>query len=204
MELKKLNLTSNKLSTIEGLWQRNAHISDDEKRKSGLRKLVHLSLSGNLITSLDGLRLDELAKNLPSLRSLYLQTFDRCLQNGVCRKTGYKEAVLARLPGLTNLDGERNPSASSFHQTAIEVEALISNPPPKPELFLPSPEPWITEEALGPHAGDSSSERSAGEIEYESKVKAVIRGIDESHTLFEVLKSELSKAQAKIISASTN
>lgn len=197
--LKRLNLSSNRLQTLDGLWLRNAHISaedGDRPRRVGLRKLTYLHLAGNLIDKLDGLRLDEMANSLPSLRSLYLQNFDRSLQNGVCRKNGYKESVLARLPNLSNLDGERDPRASSYHQVAAEVEGLIANPPPRVEIVLPSPSPWITDEDLRP------VERSI-EAEFESKVKKVVRSIDDCHALFEVVKSEIGKAQSRIFSSSS-
>lgn len=44
---------------------------------------------------------------LTSLRALYLQNLDRTLPNPVCGQPRYKARVLAQLPALTNLDGER-------------------------------------------------------------------------------------------------
>ncbi len=73
---------------------------------AALTRLESLCLTDNRIASLGALALPHLAQ-LTALRSLYLQNLDRSAPNAVCRAPGYKAAVLAALPQLTNLDGER-------------------------------------------------------------------------------------------------
>ena len=72
---------------------------------STLVKLESLKLQGNGI-GLPGLNLAGLAQ-LTNLRALYLQNIDRSNQCPACCEPGYKVKVLAQLPGLGNLDGER-------------------------------------------------------------------------------------------------
>ena len=96
-QLRRLQLCSNKLTRLE-----------PAQCFTGLTRLESLALQDNRLgPGLDALGLQELGAALPGLRALYLQHLDRTGSNPVCRAEGYKPALLAALPGLCNLDGER-------------------------------------------------------------------------------------------------
>ena len=70
-----------------------------------------------------------------------------CMQaNPVCRMRGYKKAVLAHLPGLSNLDGERNPTSlgySSAVQESETVAAEVRNKCTSPDFTFQQPDRWL-------------------------------------------------------------
>ncbi len=63
-------------------------------------------LQGNQLSTMPCLCLDNL-KDLKRLTALYLQQPDRTSANPVCALNGYRRSILAALPSLANLDGER-------------------------------------------------------------------------------------------------
>ena len=97
--LRKLTLTNNKLSSLEGLsW-------------GAWPAIEHVFVQANAIATVDALHLSSLAR-LATLKSLYLKNFDGSQPNPICSslRSGardYREAVLKTLPKLRNLDGER-------------------------------------------------------------------------------------------------
>ena len=107
--LRKLHLTANKIRRVENL--------------DGLESLEHLYLQANHIS-----RVEELAhlQRLPNLRTLYLKNVDGSQPNPVCTSKGYREKVLAILPDLRNLDGERlrgseEPRTSTSSEVLTEL-----------------------------------------------------------------------------------
>lgn len=107
LALRRLILTSNRISALEGLSQ--------------LTRLEGLWLQDNRLTSLEALMLPQQLAPLPNLRALYLQNLDRSAANPVCRNRGYKTALLAALPNLTNLDGERYGSWAKTANTVCTI-----------------------------------------------------------------------------------
>jgi Leucine-rich repeat (LRR) protein len=174
--LQKLVLKGNRISAVDGL--------------KSLSKLEHLLLQGNKISTMSDLNLQQIA-SIPHLTTLYLRNVDggevreprvsslirrnpnrlgcgrvhyKMLLQAcpVCRLSGYKEAVLAALPRLKNLDGERNPRRSSYFiivdqvtQVQKELEHF------RHDFSFTDPKPWITAEALVPepvpHNADADS-----------------------------------------------
>lgn len=92
MQLRKLNLSFNKIKRVENIWH--------------LTKLECLYLQGNVLDRVHVLDLQNMAQ-LSALKVLYLQSLDRSKTNPCCSAPDYKAVVLKALPGLTNLDGER-------------------------------------------------------------------------------------------------
>ncbi len=94
--LRRLNLSSNRISKLEGL--------------AALFKLERLELQDNKLDSVRCLDLHNQLAPLTALRALYLQHLvaeQPSPGNACCHEAGYKEAVLAAVPALANLDGER-------------------------------------------------------------------------------------------------
>eukprot|EP00242_Pyramimonas_sp_CCMP2087_P003796 CAMPEP_0198211680 /NCGR_PEP_ID=MMETSP1445-20131203/25115_1 /TAXON_ID=36898 /ORGANISM="Pyramimonas sp., Strain CCMP2087" /LENGTH=200 /DNA_ID=CAMNT_0043886001 /DNA_START=152 /DNA_END=751 /DNA_ORIENTATION=+ len=105
-KLRRLVLTNNQIEQVESLEQ--------------LESLEHLLLQGNKISTLAELNLP-LLQMLPKLVSLYLRNVDGSQSNPVCKLAGYRTTILASLPNLRNLDGERLRSTASNHfQTAAQ------------------------------------------------------------------------------------
>jgi hypothetical protein len=75
---------------------------------------------------------------------------DTCLQaNPVCQHKGYKSGLLAALPKLTNLDGERNPKESSCTSAQERCVSLVNNCTAlRPDFDFTTPAPWFTTEQL--------------------------------------------------------
>ena len=108
--LKKLHLTANKIRRLENL--------------HGLESLEHLLLQGNLVSSADELKH---LQCLPNLKTLYLKNVDGSQPNPVCAVKGYREKVLALLPELRNLDGERLRGSAAVTATDSLLSELSGN-----------------------------------------------------------------------------
>ncbi|GLC38051.1 Leucine-rich repeat-containing protein 56 [Pleodorina starrii] len=173
LQLRRLILTSNRISCVEGLSQ--------------LSRLEGLWLQDNKLASLESLALPDLAQ-LAGLRSLYLQNLDRSAPNAVCRTPGYKAAVLAALPNLTNLDGERSPGSLNYAELAAEFDAFRANPTAPKQWPLPEVAPWLagvsTEVPMG---------GGPGEAALQQKHAKVVKVIDECEMLVRVLGDEIGK-----------
>ena len=96
-KLKKLVLVNNRISSVENI--------------SKCPSLEHVLLQGNHIASLDSFL--ELPL-LPNLKSIYLRNIDGTQQNPVCCAPDYRIQLLKLLPGLRNLDGERQPTTVGY------------------------------------------------------------------------------------------
>mmetsp|Transcript_15032 Transcript_15032/g.26131 ORF Transcript_15032/g.26131 Transcript_15032/m.26131 type:complete len:268 (+) Transcript_15032:56-859(+) len=131
--LKKLQLAGNRITRVENLGH--------------LTKLEWLSLQGNQLDRIHCVDL-QLLSTLPTLKTLYLQDLGRTRQNGCCKQPNYKAAVLAILPGLANLDGERCPGACTYAETAEQMEAAIASPPSPRQVPALEIAPWLTEGQL--------------------------------------------------------
>ncbi|GFR40522.1 hypothetical protein Agub_g1091 [Astrephomene gubernaculifera] len=197
LQLRRLVLSSNRIGRVEGLSQ--------------LKRLEVLWLQDNRVATLEALALPHLAE-LPALRALYLQNIDRSAHNAVCRVAGYKAAVLAALPKLTNLDGERlcvapltaptpaalrppprSPASINYAELAAEYDAFRANPPPPKEVVLPTLTPWLagvsTEVAMG---------GGPGEAALQQRHAKVVKDIDECEVLVQVLKDAVSKFKKQV------
>ncbi|EFJ41713.1 hypothetical protein VOLCADRAFT_98317 [Volvox carteri f. nagariensis] len=188
LQLRRLILTSNKISAIEGI--------------SHLSRLEGLWLQDNRLASLESLALPQLAQ-LPALRSLYLQNLDRLAPNAVCRTPGYKAAVLAALPNLTNLDGERSPAALNYAELAAEYDAFRANPVPPKQWVVPDVAPWLAgvsqEVPMGGGPGEVAlQQRHAKLLPLRFGAAPCVSGqvvkvIDECEMLVRVLGEEIAK-----------
>lgn len=94
-QLRRLNLSNNRITQLEGLSQ--------------LSKLECLLLHDNKLASIASLNLQSQLQPLTALRTLVLQQLfsEQRQANPCCGEAGYKRTVVAALPQLTNLDGER-------------------------------------------------------------------------------------------------
>lgn len=62
----------------------------------------------------------------------------------MCRQTGYNRTLLAELPLLTNLDGERNPQAGTYTKVVEQVsEHMDLEAAREPDFSFVPPEPWF-------------------------------------------------------------
>ncbi|KXZ56907.1 hypothetical protein GPECTOR_1g818 [Gonium pectorale] len=187
LQLRRLILTSNRISRIEGL----AHLS----------RLEGLWLQDNKLASMEALALPALGA-LPALRCLYLQNLDRSAPNPVCRTAGYKAALLAALPGLSNLDGERSPASLNYAELAAEYDAFRAAAPRPKELVLPDVAPWLAGVAhgaagggLGRGGGAAAAARTAGtyrDIALFLPPPQVVKGLDECEDLIKTLSHEIA------------
>eukprot|EP00198_Chlamydomonas_reinhardtii_P003907 XP_001693243.1 predicted protein [Chlamydomonas reinhardtii] len=155
INLVELNLSNNQITKIEGLeglaQLRRLQLCSNKLTRlepaqcfTGLTRLESLALQDNRLgPGLDALGLQELGAALPGLRALYLQHLDRTGSNPVCRAEGYKPALLAALPGLCNLDGERSPGSLNYAELAAEYDAFRTAPPARKPVVLPDPAPWL-------------------------------------------------------------
>ena len=64
---------------------------------------------------------------LPNLKTLYLKNVDGSQPNPVCAVKGYREKVLALLPELRNLDGERLRGSAAVTATDSVLSELSGN-----------------------------------------------------------------------------
>ncbi|KAK9816890.1 hypothetical protein WJX72_006824 [[Myrmecia] bisecta] len=172
--LQKLVLTSNRLVCLDGL--------------SALAALEHLLVQDNCLASLADLNLPQLA-SLPRLQSLYFQNPGGAQANPACRLPAYRESVLAALPSLRNLDGERQPAPAPAGYKK-PPQAGSGRSPLKQDVsrFLPQQTPWLqdfTWEASG-----------AAESGLAAKEAALVRSLDECHMINTVLKEEIQKLLA--------
>ena len=105
VKLRKLVLCGNRLRSVEGL---ECCVS-----------LEHLLLQGNALEDLSWLGH---LQGLPALKSLYLRNVDGSQANPVCAWEDYRAQVLKALPGLRNLDGERQPVNVGYRDEAEALE----------------------------------------------------------------------------------
>lgn len=206
VNLTELNLSGNQIARIEGLeccpqLRRLVLTSNRVARVEGLAActaLEHLALQDNKLPTLESLALPELAA-LPHLRTLLLQNVDRSLPNPVCRTVaGYKAAVLAALPNLANLDGERSPSSCTYAELAAEWEASRAAPPPSREWALPEPAPWL-QGVDNPEELLASVSRPGGpDVELRNKHGTVSKQLDECEMLAHVLRQEAGALRAQL------
>jgi hypothetical protein len=69
--------------------------------------------------------------------------------NAVCRQANYKRNVLAALPKLTNLDGERHPHVSEYVSTEeAAMEAATSLAKYNPDFSFDPPPRWFADGEL--------------------------------------------------------
>ncbi|PNH09404.1 Protein phosphatase 1 regulatory subunit 7 [Tetrabaena socialis] len=175
INLVELNLTGNQITKIEGLecalqLRRLILSANKVARVEGVSQLARLEglwLQDNRLASLESLALPQLAA-LPALRGLYLQNVDRSAANGVCRAAGYKAAVLAALPQLHNLDGERSPRSTNYSELASEYDVFRANPPAPKAVELPEVSPWLAgvdmEVAMGGGAGEAALQQRHAKV----------------------------------------
>jgi hypothetical protein len=69
--------------------------------------------------------------------------------NPVCQQKGYKSNILAALPKLTNLDGERNPKDGITTSSADQCMPVVTNCAARsPDFNFTLPAPWFSGEQL--------------------------------------------------------
>lgn len=183
--LRRLNLSANRLSRLEGL---APHLS----------RLEGLALQSNQLASLDSLALAEQLARLPALKALCLQNVDRSAANAVCRQAGYKAALLAALPGLTNLDGERSPHSLNYAELAAEADAFRANPPPPKDIVVPDVQPWLVVGAGAAEAEPPDNGVAQATAELQKKHDVAIKALDECEMLCHVLRDEVGKARSQL------
>ncbi|KAG2448151.1 hypothetical protein HYH02_006736 [Chlamydomonas schloesseri] len=205
INLVELNLSNNQIAKIEGLegltqLRRLVLTSNRITRLepaasfAGLTKLEGLWLQDNRLgPGLEALGLQELGAALPGLRTLYLQNLDRSTPNPVCRADGYKRALLAALPGLTNLDGERSPAALNYAELAAEYDAFRAAPPAPKQVVLPDPAPWLAGVSTELPAGGGPAE-----AEVQQRYGKVVKSLDECEMLVHVLREESARFRQQL------
>ncbi|KAG2442388.1 hypothetical protein HXX76_002474 [Chlamydomonas incerta] len=205
INLVELNLSNNQITKIEGLegltQLRRLVLGSNKLTRlepaqsfAGLAKLEALWLQDNKLgPGLDALGLPELGAALPALRTLCLQNIDRSAPNPVCRAEGYKHALLAALPGLCNLDGERSPAALNYAALAAEYDAFRAAPPAPKQVALPNPAPWLAGVSMELPPGGGPAE-----AEVQQRHGKVVKSLDECEMLVHVLREESAKFRQQL------
>jgi Leucine-rich repeat (LRR) protein len=147
--LTSLNLSSNRLMSVEGLefvsgTLQILDISNNSISRldtlSQFKKLEVLKVQQNRIESLEALGAMSSA-TMPALRSIYLQTRDRQLANPVCaEKETYAKCMNERFPKLRSLDGH--------YFLKEQANPMFIDAGDDQEVKLPASTPWLTEEGL--------------------------------------------------------
>ncbi|PNW85548.1 hypothetical protein CHLRE_03g191800v5 [Chlamydomonas reinhardtii] len=210
INLVELNLSNNQITKIEGLeglaQLRRLQLCSNKLTRlepaqcfTGLTRLESLALQDNRLgPGLDALGLQELGAALPGLRALYLQHLDRTGSNPVCRAEGYKPALLAALPGLCNLDGERSPGSLNYAELAAEYDAFRTAPPARKPVVLPDPAPWLAGVSLELPAGGG-----AAEAEVQQRHGKAVKSLDECEMLVHVLREESARFRQQLADKKT-
>mmetsp|Transcript_20060 Transcript_20060/g.36061 ORF Transcript_20060/g.36061 Transcript_20060/m.36061 type:complete len:258 (-) Transcript_20060:1044-1817(-) len=175
--LKRLNLQCNKITKIEGIWH--------------LTLLETLMLQGNQISKFEDLNLAEMV-NLPLLKALYLQNLDGSQTNPVCSQPKYKMTVLAALPLVMNLDGERSPRTTGYMEFVEEVLKLTKSGTPAipsgSEVPIPSVQPWFP-----PTNETDLFLQWKANPDFVQKHQEISKKVDECQMLNHVLKENIEK-----------
>ncbi|MEW5301793.1 MAG: hypothetical protein WDW36_004631 [Sanguina aurantia] len=205
INLLELNLSGNTITSLAGLGclpqlrtliLSTNLISSLDTHLTNLSKLESLHLQDNRISDLESLCDPMGLRPLTSLRALYLQNLDRTLPNPVCGQPRYKARLLGELPALTNLDGERSPSRSSYMELSAESVYLSTHTAPPRPLIIPDIPAWSDPEAAAVAAALQAPVAAAAAQLLQDGVTSMVKVLDECQVLNEVLGSEISKAQA--------
>lgn len=148
VDLSKNSITDLKtLAQLKQLWYINISANSVTclDPLAELENLRVLNVAGNLIGSFDSL---QCLTKLQSLENLRLQDPVREYINPICHNAFYRRTVLAMLPNLKTLDGERvTGRGSDVFRLLHDLEKdFTGNNVPNGDCFVPTSQRWVSSE----------------------------------------------------------
>lgn len=214
LDLAHNKLDGSSLSTLDGsllvklrtLCLSNNSICSIAEMKA-LATLENLYLQGNQLTSLDEL-VQTLPKKFPSLKSLYLKIGGQ-LANPVCNDPRYRDRLLAALPSLQILDGERvRRKDADLHRLSEDIRTKTFNglDEKSEALTVPPSSSWFAGHSIEVSTRDDDAPMTALPLwlrPLQSKIEGVKTAIAECRNLNMECAEMIRAAETKLLPVST-